>query len=123
MLPDFLQANLKSFLLFYFIGSLLFLIAFIGNAQHRLKRLDNPVLLHFRNARNHCAKFNSPSRLHNHVGAPFNIKMQRVKKIDLTRRPKSYANNPNHLSTSQYIQLTCSLLPDLNFIQIQSALF
>ncbi len=100
MLLDLFKTDLKGILLFPLVGCLLLLVSLVGDSQYRFKRLNHLVIFHFPGIADCRAELNASGSLHNHVFPSLYIKMQRVKKINLTRGAKPDSNYFYHLYTS-----------------------
>ncbi len=105
VLLNLLQTDFKGILLLLLIGRFLLLVSFRSDPQHRLQGLNHLVILHFPGIADCRAELNASGSLHYHIFSSLYLKMQRVKKIDLTRSAKPYTNYFCHLYTSLFILL------------------
>ena len=101
MLRYFLQTDLKSILFLPSVICFLFIIAFTGNTQYRLKRLDNLLILHIFRIAYDRSVLHASGSLYDNMISFFNRKLHRIKIIYFPRRAETYSYYSCHnLSTS-----------------------
>ena len=108
MFGNLFKAYLKRCLFFFFILHLNLIILRRSHTNDLLKRLNDLVIFYFPRACQNKTILDAPGCFHNNMLADFDIKIKRIKIINLTCLTKSNANYFYHFTNSPSLRAASS---------------